>query len=541
MMRAGAAIALAALGCASESSSMPPPSTDAVADAWTDDGIASPSDATTETCAPPAAPRLPTIVPCDGATCLAVDDLKVKLADGEDKCVGTIYGVRVRDLGGKFAVAHCPPSGVRLSIVDGKSVVAHANAPAGQKNAWTDVLDGRAPFLASSYGDAVPVDPTYGSGATWGGGCVYDPVRTDLAKCGPGFAWFAVAPPGNFFREAGGYSIDLDNDGREDPTFIFHQQVLSVSGKTGAVLSRFEYDVAAATEPSSPKWFHSGRNYGSHSAFVMGGNVRVVEIGATPVGSFADYNCNVSRFLAVLDSPRTAPAWRLAWSRYLGFASTIFSKYEEAYASDPSVVIARRGDFVDKCIHRFSDGRTTIDGTPSIAYNIFHAKSWSTCLKEQYALYIGSDAWSPAKQKAWGDCQVANLKARGYWAMEAVNEATGASVTGGVNNYVWGWSSKLTPSGEALYLVERLPAEHAFDLSDVPKTKLKVLALVKGLWTPRGELSVAGRPKLAMTPPSGPRGMGAYSAYAELSIADTDCDGVPEIELEDGARATIKN
>ncbi|MBI2395509.1 MAG: hypothetical protein HYV09_38435, partial [Deltaproteobacteria bacterium] len=333
-----------------------------------------------------------------------------------------------------------------------------------------------------------------------------------------------------------------DGDGLDDPTFIFHQQVLSISGKTGAVLSRFEYDVAAATEPSSPKWFHSGRNYGSHSAFVAGSSARVVEMGAVPVGSFADYNCNVSRFLAVLEAPRAAPAWRLSWSRYVGFASTIFSKYEQAYAADPSVVVARKGDFVDGCLHRFSDGRTTIDGVPSILYGVFHAKSWSTCLKEQYALYLGSTTdpdpekrpWSASKQKAWGDCQLANLKARGSWAMEALNESTGASVTGGVANYVWGWTGALTASHETLYLVETLPAGHAFDLSDVPPSKLQVFALVKGMWTARGTFPVAARPKIVSVPATRARGMGAYSAYAELSLRDVDCDGVADVELQDG-------
>src|SRR5205814_4282462 len=94
-------------------------------------------------------------------------------------------------------------------------------------------------------------------------------------------------------------------------TVVFHRQVLALSGQNGAQIDALTYDVAESTEPSSPKWFHSGRNYGTHSAYgSSSGALRTVEVGGTPVGSFTDYNCNVSRFVAVLESTPGAPTTR---------------------------------------------------------------------------------------------------------------------------------------------------------------------------------------------------------------------------------------
>lgn len=501
---------------------------DAVADANADAGCA------------PVVPSPPRVESCGTGTCLIVGGKSIKVSDAKDACAGSIHGERVREVPPYISVVHCPAGALRIDVVDpiAGSIVASAVAPKNQKHAWTDALkDGSGelhPFLASSYGDADPPDPTYGVGTTWGAGCVFDPSREDVARCGKGFAYFSANPGTNWFREVGGYLTDVDGDGFEDPTFIFHEQVLTISGRTGAELSRVLYDVAASTEPTSPKWFHSGRNYGTHTAV----GTRVIEVGAAPNGTFEDYNCNVSRFLAVIDLRSKS----LVWSTYKGFASTIFSTTDPKYAADPSPVITRKGNFVDRCVHRFSDSRTTIDGKPSVVYNIFHGATVATCLTQQYALYLGDPAdpdpekrpWSASKQKAWGDCQTANIKAKGQWAMEALGEADGSSVTGGVGNYVWGWTNKMVPGGETLYLVEQLPAEHRFDLSDVPAPKLEVRALIKGLWTPRGVFPVAGRPKMVMASAAGARGLGSYSAFAELSLRDVDCDGVPEVELADG-------
>ncbi len=503
-------------------------------------------------------------------TCLRVASpvtahTELHLSDLKDVCTGTMVGPRLLDIGDhgggaahEIMATFCANDGALGSpTVAGGDVVAgtvlgRAQAPVPQKNAFVGALRGPGgklhPFIAPSYGDALPPDPTYGAGGTWGYVCLFGvEATTDPTRCGVGFASGAAipAPAGeSWFREVGGYAQDLDADGWEDLSLIFHQRVLAISGRTGTSLGSLLYDVAAATEPQSPAWFHSGRNYGTHSAATApSGAHRTIEIGAAPVGTFTDYYCNVSRFAAVIESPAGAPdARRLAWSHYAGFASSIFSEYDARYAADPSQVLTRLGNFTDRCMHRYGDSRTTMDGTPVVLFNSFHGAPVDTCLKEQYALYIGdpndanADArpWSTAKQQAWGVCQEKNLKSRGTWAMEVLREADGLPVTGSLQTYVWGWSTSLRPGGEPLYLVEVFTRDVAFDVSDVPPPMLEVRALVNGLWSPRGKFPRAGRPAIHQADGSGARGLGAYSYFAELDLADIDCDGLPEVKLEDG-------
>jgi hypothetical protein len=60
-------------------------------------------------------------------------------------------------------------------------------------------------------------------------------------------------------------------------------------------------------------------------------------VAGAPVGSFTDYNCNVSRFVAVLESTAGAPTSRtMRWVDYFGFGSSIFIRYDPAYADDPA-------------------------------------------------------------------------------------------------------------------------------------------------------------------------------------------------------------
>src|SRR5205085_2209477 len=124
---------------------------------------------------------------------------------------------------------------------------------------------------------------------------------------------------------------------------LFHSTAFALSPRTRQVLSNFTFDVAIATEPSSPPGFHSGRNYGTHSAITgSDGKLRTVMVGGAPVGSFTDAYCNVSRFVAALDSTPGQPSTRrLAWSRYFGFNSTTFGTIDPQYAGDPSSVITR--------------------------------------------------------------------------------------------------------------------------------------------------------------------------------------------------------
>lgn len=285
--------------------------------------------------------------------------------------------------------------------------------------------------------------------------------------------------------------------------------------------------------------FHSGRQYGTHAASeTADGYSQTSIVAGSPIGSFSDWFCNVSRYLALLRSLLSNPGSRqLAWSVYTGFHSTYFTKIDAAFADNPWPVVGRLGNWANGCIHRFSDSRVTISGRsrpdsrtqelPVLAFNYFRQLNpISDCLQEQYSLYL-PPTWTPSKQKAWGDCAVKNLAAPGWWEVHAREEATGKLVFNRSSSYLWGWSSRLLPAAdeaETLYLVEDLghevhgqqqPPARAFDLRDLNRskiingskqytTKLSLYALSTDehgavVITHRGDLPVAARPLPAMT------------------------------------------
>ena len=469
---------------------------------------------------------------------------ELPLAATADQCDGNYQARRLELLGdhsgdglSEIAARFCRFDGVQgppaLAVVDlaAAAILGRADAPIAQDYAWSDAVQDpqglRHPFLAPSYGDGENIN------GNWGYLCVYRPELPAAANCGPGFSAIPTLLAPGEFREVGGTLQDLDGDGWQDINLIYHRRQYSLSPATLGLLNTFEYDVAAADEPGAPKWFHSGRNYGTHAAITGGdGKPRIVIVGGTPVGSFGDDLCNVSRFLAVLEQSPAQPATRaLAWSRYFGFSSTIFATYDAKYAADPMQDVARLADAVDGCIHRFSDSRTTMNGAEVLLINYFAMSApIDLCLVEQFALYQ-PPTWTDEKADAWYACFAKNRTAPGVWGMQVLDERTGVGLTGSQGTYVWGWSDLLRP-GERIYLVQYLAGPGAFDLSDRPLTALKAHALSDGLWQARGEFPVPGRPKLRQQDPQGPRGVGSYTFFSELTLHPGDPAGV---ELDDGS------
>ncbi|MBL8678660.1 MAG: hypothetical protein JNK05_05820 [Myxococcales bacterium] len=490
------------------------------------------------------------------ATCLAIDSSvvassEVQLSAMGSRCAGSLVATPIRvlsnhtgDAMSEIAVAHCidqrtstPPA---LTVVDpsAHAIVAQTIAPSTQKNAWVDVVRGADdklyPFLAPSYGDG-DTSGTYGT-AIWGRMCIFRAGAASTSPCGAG--WIAgdttlPSMPG-WFREVGGYMQDLDGDRWDDVTLTYHAVAHAISGRTGAVLGTLSYDVASGMAPA---FFHSGRNYGTHSATrAPDGTLRTTIVAGAPVGTFDDYNCNVSRFIAVLDARAGTPSSRrLAWTRYMGFASTIFNgPFTSEFAANPASRIARPADAMNNCVHRFSDSRSVIDGVDSIVVNYFRQDApVDLCLALQYDLYV-PPAWTDAKSTAWYSCFARNVRARGTWGMMALRESDGQSVTGGLEVYVWGRSDRLVPSGETIYLVERLPGPGFFDLSDRAPSALSALSLVRGLFQNRGVFPSNGRPAIRQVSPSGSVGVGSYTYIAELDTQDADGDGLLDVRMRDG-------
>jgi len=477
-------------------------------------------------------------------------DKEVPLAPGTTGCNGQVQGRRLEAIGDhindpmqEIAALYCENTGKgsppALAIVDvsGGRVVARTVAPPDQRHSFTDYPrdpEGKKyPFLAPSFGDG---DPSQGI-PVWGYLCLYKPDRPSDERCGTGFTAVSTAPGERFFREVGGYLQDLDADGWEDITLIYHTLVYSISTRTAAPVGMTQYDVAATTEPHSPKWFHDGRNYGTHSAFTAAdGKLRTVIVGGMPVGVFENVMCNVTWFVAVLESAPGQPGSRtLGWSQYYGFNSTTFSEINPLFADDPSVKVARPADHQNGCIHAFSDSRSVMDRQNVVIVNYFREDSpVKTCLKEQYQLYL-EPRWTPEKQQAWHACIAGNLQAPGMWNMRVLRERDGMPLADSSNVYVWGASRELVPSGEMVYLVESLPGKSVpFDLRELPPGSMLVRALSNGAWSERGAIPIAGRPRIRAVQGSGSRGYGSYTYFAELTLEDIDGDGLKDLQLADG-------
>ena len=488
-----------------------------------------------------------------GSTCLIILDstvitpAEVLIGSGANICDGNVLGTKIDLIGdhnddgfAEVAALHCRFDGIEgppaLAIVDAAAAlrIAQAAAPPTIDYAFAGSLQGpeerRYAFLAPSYGDGES------EGSNWMRVCVFRPDLASDPNCGEGFSSIPLSPPAPVFREAGASLQDLDDDGWQDINLIFHRTIYSVSGKTLAPIVSTTYDIAWADEPNSPKWFHSGRNYGAHAAFTAADTSKgLLLVGGSPVGSFSDDLCNVSRFVGLLRAPPGQPGARnLAWSHYFGFSSTIFATYDAKYINNPEADVARLADVVDGCIHRFGSSRSVMDDEPVVVFNYFEmAAPIDYCLKEQYALYQ-PPTWTQEKADAWYSCFGKNRTSPGTWGMQVLRESDGQGLTGSQGTYIWGTSNRWIEGGEPLYLVEMIPGQKAFDLSDQAPSQLRVLALVDGLWQERGLLPVAGRPQIVQSPGRADLGLGSFSYIAELVRRDIDDDGLDEIALEGG-------
>lgn len=486
------------------------------------------------------------------ATCLRIesevtDVTKIQLWPGTPACDGTLVGIPIRVIGDhdgsalhEVMAAGCTNEGpaappiVAVVDVDGATALGHAIAPETQINAWVDAAAGPGdrlhPFLAPTYGDGLSPE------SNWMRLCAWRPELPSDDACGPGFASVQLSPPEPVFREVGGTLQDLDLDGWQDVNLVFHRTIETVSVATLSTIVATTFDVAAADEPDSPAWFHAGRNYGTHAAFTAAdGPARLLVVGGTPVGTFEDELCNLSRFVAVLDATAGSPESRnLAWSHYFGFSSTIFATLDPQFADDPWADVARLADVVDGCVHRFSDSRARMGGEDVVAFNVFSMQApIDYCLDEQFALYQ-EPPWTEEKADAWYGCFGQNVLAPGTWRMQVLRESDGVLLTDRQETYVWGRSDRLLPDEEIAYLVESLPGVGAFDLSDRRPSALEVWARVDGSWSSRGMFPIAGRPRIVTETPRGSRGVGSFTYFAELSLHDRDDDGLDEVELADG-------
>jgi len=487
-----------------------------------------------------------------GSTCLSVTSVlfrgsEILLSETENRCDGNVQGARLRMIGdhtgdgfSEVAIGYCRADGEEappaLAVVNpaGRTVTAQAVAPRLQDNAWIAYPSGPEgrlyPALTPSYGDG------HNPLGNWGFLCLYRPDLTSDPRCGgAGFVSIVSTPTPTAFREVGGLVQDVDGDGWEDISLIFHRLIHTISPATRTVVTSSTFDVAAA-ERNAPAWFHSGRNYGIHAGFdAPDGQLNHLIVGGTPLGTFEDDLCNVSRFVALLTStPDDPSSRRMAWSQYHGFSSTIFSAFDEAFADNPATVVARQADVVNNCVHRFSDSRTQMDGQNAVMINYFRMDEVvDRCLEEQYQLYL-EPTWTEDKTEAWYSCFGENVGAVGVWGMKLIRESDGITLTGSMDTYIWGWTDQLLPSGDITYLMEFVPEAGRFDLSDREPSRLYVKTLHAGHWQHSGRFPVEGRPEILQVAPDGPIGAGSYTYLSELALHDVDSDGLMDVLMADG-------
>jgi hypothetical protein len=378
----------------------------------------------------------------------------------------------------------------------------------------------------------------------WSQLCIFDPTRISDPDppCGTGFVHRDVAFAGDLqnaqFRHNGGWVQDIDGDGWDDIHLPFLGHILSLSGRTGAQLALSQFDVARFSEPDSLVNFHSGRLYGSFTAFshpTTGASMVYVSAG-TPVGQFADPYCNVSRYQAAL---RWAGAAQLTWSNYLSFAKTIF---RPPYQSIDDVL--RRGQMLDECVHRFSDSLVWPTAKQPVGVYSHFSQTvppdddcQAQILAEQRSGFQQSDA------DATTACAAAHwVTARGRWTIQALDAVTGGGVIAWPDAYAWGRVANLVPGQPHSLVVQTFsqPVELA-RTAEAPQELRFVSLLGPDLrWVHHGRLAAPGAaPKTDhVTGFYGSRraGLGhTAGGIPELVTADVDADGLRDVALEDGS------
>lgn len=468
-------------------------------------------------------------------------------------CAGGVARVSVVSVAAKRELAFANAAGLSSVVVFPRAPAASVTFAAdwGVANATGVVL----PTLALGYDVEVAQMPNV---------CVWDPSSlATVPSCGVGFRAVplgSVAPPTEagyaaLFREVGAAVHDGNGDGWQEVVLYFHALQLTVNVRPGASPTQFRrlaYDVGAADGVTVD--VHSGRSYGVWALRVAGttpGTFATLGIGGVPTGEFADYNCNVSRYRAMLG------ALGLMWSKYFSFASSTWSNYDAAQcggvASGGLACLKRPGDFDHQCVHRFDNGiGVTADNVPFVALNVFLQTSpaatdnTARCLAEQYDLYQ-APTWTPAKSSTWYGCvERKHQFARGTWSTQFAHLYNGTTFTGSQRTYVWGTTSQpLNGVAAGTFFVVEVQAagEHAFDLSKSAAPAMQVKTMSKGLYVHVGTFPVAGRPKIRRAQPVDADieslngwnvGVASGSFVSLLTLRDVDGDGLVDVQLESG-------
>lgn len=384
----------------------------------------------------------------------------------------------------------------------------------------------------------------------WGFLCQFDPaaISNPDPACGTGFRSVSIeftnslgqsALVASSFRHNGGWVDDLNGDGIDEINLPFLFYILSIDGRTGARVALSTFDVARNSEPNSkPVGFHSGRLYGSFKTFsdpLTGVKTTLIAAG-NAVGSFQDYFCNVSRYVAGISWINTG---NLKWSNYISFEKTIFAPPFDSVDN-----YYRKGDGLNHCVHRFSDSLFDVGGVPATAYSYFDADvPQPSC--ESEVLAEQSSTFSSASKIDYDTCAKNNhLTKYGKWTVQIVNATNGSLVNAWPGAYFWGRVEKFAPDQPFHFIVETFTSNSSkvrFDQVGHVPDSLSFSTIPKSDWhfAHSGILLAPGsRPKIQSKYGfygSAPRGVGqTFAGIPELVVRDVDNDGYNDIQLENG-------
>lgn len=386
----------------------------------------------------------------------------------------------------------------------------------------------------------------------WSFLCIFDAskiARPDT-NCGTGFRSASISftnkhgkneAEDSGFRHNRGWLQDVDGDGWDDIHLPYFKYIVSLSGRTTKQLTLSLFDVAQYSEPNVQPFFHNGRYYGGYTMFVdpkTKDNMVLLTAGST-VGSFANWNCNVSRYTAAIRWHRTwitgKPYATLDWSHYASFSNTAFTW---DYKSVDSYF--RKGDEINKCIHRFADSMLTYSPEPVMAYSQFETTERYNCEKE---MFEASKTKGSVEQNLMRACMEAGTKkTRGTWNIYAKNAVNGAPVNSMPRAYLWGRINNFIPGEGMLFIVEHYNSGDGkvrFDQEGHTPDALSVVKLSGGKsWTILSTLDA---------PPASPRvdqvecitsqaanqssSPDASCGRPEFLVRDIDGDGLDDIQL----------
>ena len=369
----------------------------------------------------------------------------------------------------------------------------------------------------------------------WDTLCIFDPSRIGSVEspCQRGFrpASLAFHVAGQSYtelspmRHSAGWIEDVDDDGWQD-IHLPHMGgwLLSISGRDGSLLTVDRFN----PHPDPNEWFHGGRIYASIAPFPQGdGRKGLLIVAGNPVGDFS-FQCNVSRYVALLDRASGTAARQLRFSEYFSYGGPVY-RSPPAHAAD----FRRPPDYMHRCIHRVSDSLDQSASGQAIAiYNWFYQATAppDTCLDALFAREIGQggpELYYPCVTHSWPASE-------GYWNVDLRDLSTGQVIKTWPNVYLWGRSRDLLPSGERVFLLEGIPSRIAYDRRNFAGEVVRVVKLdAQNDWVEIGRFPSGRRPAIVGKHRiEGESGGGDY--LGEIVEADIDGDGLKEVRLHEG-------